>query len=93
MATATAMATETAKVTAGDIGGGGGDTAIAAAATRQSRRRHGNRSDGDGHGGDDCKFFLALNLVEVRKANHQIKNIFRCTCTEYYSMNNGWGVV
>jgi len=35
MATATAleMAMETAKVTAGDIGGGGGDTAIVATAT------------------------------------------------------------
>jgi len=35
VATATALETvmETAKVTAGDVGGGGGDTAIAATAT------------------------------------------------------------
>ena len=60
------MATETAKMIAGDVGGGGGNT------------------DGDSHGGDGCRFLGVANLIEVRKADRPIKDIFRCTCTEYY---------
>jgi hypothetical protein len=28
--------------------------------------------------------FLFFRCFEVRKANRQIKNLFHCTCTEYY---------
>jgi hypothetical protein len=48
------------------------------------QRQHVNRGNSDGHGGDGCRFLGAANLIEVRKANRQIKNVFHCTCTEYY---------
>jgi hypothetical protein len=48
------------------------------------RRQHGNCGDGDGHGGDGCRFLGVANLIKVRKADRPIKDIFRCTCTEYY---------
>jgi hypothetical protein len=28
--------------------------------------------------------FLFFRCFEVRKVNRQIKNLFHCTCTEYY---------
>ena len=50
------------------------------------QRRGRWRRDGDGHGGDCCRFLGVANLIEDRgkEANRQIKDVFRCTCTEYY---------
>ena len=49
-------------------------------------------SDVGGGGGDTAIAATAMAVMvagsfrcfEVRKANRQIKNLFHCTCTEYY---------
>jgi hypothetical protein len=50
---------------------------------RQWWQQHGNggNGNGNGHGGDGCRFLGIANLVEirVRKVNHQIEKVFRCT--------------
>ena len=46
---------------------------------RRRWRRHSNGGDSDGHGGDGCRFLGIANLIEVRKANCQIEEVFRFT--------------
>ena len=39
-----------------------------------------DRNNGNGHGGEGCRFLgIANNLIKVRKVNHQIGYLFRCT--------------
>jgi hypothetical protein len=74
-----ATATETAKVTAGDIGGGGGDTAIAATATDMAVRWLQVLLGVKSHRGKESETAKSKSYSAARARN-------------IIYTNNGWGV-